>query len=89
MLKTYNSDKQFLSIIRQENYSVCNEPDGRYLYQFTSENCPKSVKPDEVFASNLMSFLRNKGIDKNLQAIGGDTTYGNSRNTGWEDGTMH
>src|SRR6218665_617194 len=67
-------------------YSVCSEPGGRYLYCFTPEKCPKSVKPAEVIANNLVSFMKNKGIDKTLQAIGDDST---NVNTGWEGGTMH
>ena len=56
MLKTDNSDKKFLSIIRQEHHSVCSEPDGRDLYHFTPEKYPKSVKPTEVIAkqSNVL-----------------------------------
>ena len=30
---------------RQEHYSVCIEPDGRHLYRFTPDKCPKYVKP--------------------------------------------
>src|SRR6218665_1680999 len=67
-------------------YSVCSEPGGRYLYCFTPEKCPKSVKPAEVIANNLVSFMKNKGIDKTLQAIGGEST---NVNTGWKGGTMH
>ena len=86
MLKAGNSYKKFLSIIRQENHSVCSDPDGRYLYHFTPDKCPKSVKPAEVIANNLVSFMKYKGIDKTLQAIGGDST---NVITGWEGGTMH
>jgi len=71
---------------RQEHYSVCNEPEGRYLYRFTSEKFPKSFKPAEVIANSLVSFMKNKGIDKTLQAIGSNST---NVNTGWEVGTMH
>jgi len=57
MLKADNSDKQIPSIIRQEHYSVCREPGGRYLYYFTPEKCPKSVKPAKVIANNLVSVF--------------------------------
>src|SRR6218665_4148245 len=85
MLKSDNSDKQFP---RQEHYSVCtcSEPCGRYLYHCPPEKCPKSVKPAEVIANNLVPFMKYKGIDKTFQAIGGDST---NLNTGWEGGTMH
>ena len=89
MLKLNNSDKQFPSIIRQEHYSVCrptcSKPDGRYLYHFTPEKCPKSVKPAEIIANNLVSFMKYKGIDKTLQIIKGDST---NVNMNWEGSTM-
>lgn len=86
LLKAENSNQQFPSVITEQHYSICTEPGGRYLYHFTPEKGSKSEKPAEVIARNLVDFMKKKGIDKSLQAIGGDST---NVNTGWEGGIMH
>ena len=86
MLKADNSDRQFPSIIKEEHYSVCSEPGGRYLYHFTPKKDSKIKKPAEVIADDLVDFMKKNGIDKSLQAIGGDST---NVNTGREGGVMH
>ena len=86
MLKTDNSDQQFPGIIREQHYSVCSEPGGRYIYHFTPKKGSETQKPAEIIADNLVEFMKSKGIDKSLQAIGGDST---NVNTGWEGGAMH
>ena len=77
---------QFPSVIKEEHYSTCSEPVGRYFYHFTPEKGSKRKKTAEVIAANLVHFMKSKGIDKSLQAIGGDST---NVNTGWEGGAMH
>ena len=86
MMKADDSDRKFPSIIKEEHYSMCSEPGGRYLYHFTPEKGSKRKKTAEVIADNLVDFMKSKGIDKSLQAIGGDST---NVNTGWEGGAMH
>lgn len=86
MLKADNSNQQFPSIIKELHYSVCSEPGGRYLYHFTPVKGIRKEKPAEIIADNLVAFMKKKGIDKSLQAIGGDST---NVNTGWDGGVMH
>lgn len=86
MMKVDISDQQYPGIIKEQHYCVCSEPDGRYLYHFTLEKGSKREKPAEIIADSLVDFMKNKGIDKSLQAIGGDST---NANTGVEGGTMH
>uniref|UniRef100_A0A2D4JZW6 Uncharacterized protein n=1 Tax=Micrurus paraensis TaxID=1970185 RepID=A0A2D4JZW6_9SAUR len=82
MLKTKKSDQQFPSTIK-ELYSLCSEPGGSYVYHFTPEKSSKTGRPAQVIADNLVYFMKKKGIDKSLKAIGGDST------TGCEGGAMH
>ncbi|KAG8137292.1 hypothetical protein E2320_004540 [Naja naja] len=56
VLKANNSDQQFPSTIKQEHYSVYKRL--------------KTGKPAQVIADNLVYFLKKKGIDKSLKAIG-------------------
>jgi hypothetical protein len=51
MLKADISDHQFPSIIKEQHYTVCSEPGGRYLYHFTPEKGSKREKPAEVIAN--------------------------------------
>jgi len=85
MLKD-NSDRRFPSIIKEKHYSICSEPCGRYLHHFTPEKDLIAKKPAEVIADKLVDFMKKKGIDATLQAIGGDST---NVNTGWNGGVMH
>ncbi|KAG8137392.1 hypothetical protein E2320_004635, partial [Naja naja] len=67
MVTANSSDQQFPSTIK-EHYSVCNKG-------------LKPGKPAQVTAGNLVYFMKKKGIDKSLKAIGGDST---NVNTGCE-----
>ena len=86
MLKVDSYDRCFPSIMKKEHYSVCSEPGGRYLCHFSPEKNVNKKKPAEVVADDLVSFMNKMGIDKTLQAIGGDST---NVNTGWTGGIMH
>lgn len=72
--------------MKEEHYTVCSEPGGRYLCHFTLEKDITKRKPAEVIADHLVDFLKKNSIDKSLQAIGGDST---NVNTGWQGGVMH
>jgi hypothetical protein len=86
LLQADNSSHQFPSIVKEEHYTVCSEPGGRYLCHFTPEKDLTKRKPAEVIANHLVDFLKKNSIDRSLQAIGGDST---NVNTGWEGGVMH
>lgn len=72
--------------MKEEHYTVCSEPGGRYLCHFTPKNDLTKRKPAETIANHLVDFLKKNSNDKSLQAIGGDLTNGN---TGWEGEVMH
>ena len=78
MLKVDSYDRCFPSIMKKEHYSVCSEPGGRYLCHFTPQKDLNKKKPVEVVADNLVNFMNMMGIDKTLQAIGGDYTNANT-----------
>ena len=86
LLEADNSDQQFPSIVKEQHYSVCSEPGGKYLYHFTPVKGGRREKPAEIIAEELVAFMKKKGIDRSLQAIGGDST---NVNTGWDGGIMH
>ena len=44
----YNSDKQFPEWIKEEHYSVCKEPGGKYLFHFVPE--------EATLEKNIMKF---------------------------------
>src|SRR5678815_5080618 len=81
LLQADSSSHQFPSIVKEEHYTVCSEPGGRYLCHFIPEKDLTKRKPAEVIAEHLLDFLKKNTIDKSLQAIGGDST---NVNTGWE-----
>ena len=78
--------RQFPSQLKEEHYSICSEPGGRYLHHFTPNKSKPNQKPAEAIADAILEFLMKKGIDKTLMAIGGDST---NVNTGKEGGVMH
>ena len=86
MLQAEDSDRQFPSMVKEEHYAVCSEPGGQYLFHFTPESASKTKKHAEIIADNIMEFMCERGIDKSIMAIGGDST---NVNTGWEGGAMH
>ena len=85
MFKVDDSDQQYPGVIREEHYSVCMEPGGHYLFHFTPDEASKNVKAAEVIANHLITWMKEKGVDISLQAIGGDST---NVNTGWSGGAM-
>ena len=85
MINAKKSDRQFPSMIKEEHYTVCREPGGNYVCHFTPPTT-KTKKHAEVVADNLVKFLKEKGSDKTLQAIGGNLT---TVNTEWKSGCMH
>lgn len=84
LLQSDNSNHQFPSIVKEEHYTVCSEPGGRYLCYFTPEKDLTKRKLAEVIANHLVDFLKKNSIDKCLLAI--DST---NINTNWEKGVIH
>ena len=78
--------RQFPSQVKEEHYSICAEPGGRYLHHFTPTKAQNNKKPAEVIADCIVEFLNQKGIGRSLKAIGGDST---NVNTGRDGGIMH
>ena len=86
MLVCDDSDRQFPGLIKEEHYSVCQEPGGKYLFHFVPDKATAEKKHAEVIAEKIVNWLVEKRLDKTLLAIGGDST---NVNTGSQGGAMH
>lgn len=51
-------------IVKEEHYTVCMEPGGRYLGHFNPQKASKEKPYAEVVAANLIEWLQEKGADK-------------------------
>ena len=78
------SDAHYPGIMNEEHYSVC-ESNGNFLFHFTPDTPTKDMPHAKVLATNIYEWLKVRGFDKTIQAIGGDST---SVNTGWKGGAM-
>ena len=85
MIELDGSNTKFSVTVKEEHYSVCMEPGGKYLFHFTPEKAAKSLKHAEIIANNIVEWLTERGIGKSLKAVGGDST---NVNTGWEGGVI-
>ena len=85
MMEAEGSDKYCPAKIREEHYSVASEPGSNYLFHFTPEKSTKEEPHAEQIATVLFAWLRERGFDKTLRAIGGDST---NVNTGVKAGVM-
>ncbi len=56
------------------------------MWHFVPEEVTKERKHAEVIADHLVNWLKERGVEESLQAIGGDST---NVNTGAEGGAMH
>lgn len=83
-VKVGDADKLFPAMVKEEHYTCCSEPGGKYLWHFTPEK-DDIKKPAEIVADNIVNWLRERNVDQALQAIGGDST---NMNTGWQGGVM-
>ena len=86
MLRAEENNKMYPGIVKEEHYTVCKEPGGRYLWHFHPARSTETKTHAEIIADNLVDWLKERGADKTLQAIGGDSC---NVNTGWEGGAMH
>ena len=85
MLEMEGLSRMFPGVIKEEHYSVCSEPGGRYLWHFIPEEASENKKHAEIIADHLIEWLKERNIEDHLQAVGGDST---NVNTGWEGGVM-
>jgi len=72
--------------VKEEHYTVCSEPGGKYLWHFVPHNEDSERKHAEVIADKLVEGLKERNSEKTLKAIEGDSC---NVNTGWEGGVMH
>ncbi|XP_076035029.1 uncharacterized protein LOC143021446 [Oratosquilla oratoria] len=84
-MKVGDSAKLFPAMVKEEHYTCCSEPGGKYLWHFTPEK-DDIKKPAEIVADNIVNCLKERNIDQTLKAIGGDST---NTNTGWQGGGGH
>ena len=78
------SDAQYPGVIKEEHYSVCDSK-GHFLFHFTPDESTKDMPHSKILATRIYEWLKVRGFDKTIQAIGGDST---SVNTGWKGGAM-
>jgi len=77
MFEIAGSSKMFPGMVKEEHYSVCSEPGGKYLWHFVPMKDTGSKKPAEVIADNIVEWLKERNIDDKLLAVGGDSTNTN------------
>ena len=85
MMEAEGSVQSFPAKIKEEHYSVVSEPGSNYLFHFTPEKASKEEPHAEKIAKVLFAWLKERGFDKTLWAIGGDST---NVNTGVKAGVM-
>jgi len=85
MLEIDGSSKMFPGMVKEEHYTVCSEPGGKYLWHFVPMKDTGSTKPAEVIANHIVNWLKERNIDDNLQAVQCDST---NTNTGRQGGVM-
>lgn len=73
-------------IIKESHMAVTEEPKGRYLTHYTPQLKNTTEKPAKQSAIVLFHWLKDRGIDRNLELIGSDTTNDMS---GWKGGMLH
>ena len=61
------------------------QPGGKFLFHFTPKKSSEEEKHADIVANNLIEWMFQHGVDKSIQALGGDSTNGN---IGWEGGVI-
>ncbi|XP_065671449.1 uncharacterized protein LOC136089407 [Hydra vulgaris] len=79
------SSRFFPGSIKEEHYTTCMEPGGGFLFHFTPQKSSEEKKHAEIVADHLVEWMIQHGVDKTIQALGGDST---NVNTGWEGGVI-
>ena len=67
--------------VKQKNMCVTCEPDGCYLFHYTSEPATRRSKAARQAAVGLHEWMAQHGVDETMLVIGGDS---NNSNTGWK-----
>ncbi|XP_065676999.1 uncharacterized protein LOC105844224 [Hydra vulgaris] len=81
-----NDGKSYPREIKEDHYSVCSEPGGKYLFHFVNNSEEREARtPAEHIAEQLYDWIIAHGIENQLIAIGGDST---NLNTGWKGGII-
>ena len=86
MLEAEKTDRLYPGAIKEEHYSVCMMPGGKFLFHFTPEKASKEKKHAEIIGDHIVDWMVPRSVDKYLGALGGDST---NVNTGWEGGAIH
>jgi len=84
MFEAEDNDSKYPGVMKDEHYSVCNS-DGKFLFHLTPEAATKNRKHAKIIVETIFNWLKERGFDKTIKAIGGDST---SVNTGWRGGAM-
>ena len=85
LLEIEGNKQKFPGMIKEEHYTVCSEPGGKYLFHFTPEEASKQRKHAEIIANHLVAWLEERQLTEKLLAIGADST---NVNTGWQGGVI-
>ncbi|MCP4393105.1 MAG: hypothetical protein GY804_02390 [Alphaproteobacteria bacterium] len=70
---------------KEEHYSLCSEPESKFLTHLTVDPDEKTVKPADHIATLIYDWVEDHNISESLIAIGDDSTH---VNTGWEGGAI-
>ena len=70
---------------KEEHYSLCSEPESKFLTHLTVDPDEKTVKPADHIATLIYDWVEDHDISESLIAIGADST---NVNTGWEGGAI-
>nr|XP_047140650.1 uncharacterized protein LOC124815868 [Hydra vulgaris] len=84
-LEVEGSSNFFHGSIKEEHYTTCMEPGGKFLFHSTPKKSTEEGKHPEIVANHLVEWMIRHGVDKSIQALGGDST---NVNTGWEGGVI-
>ena len=72
MMEAEGSEQVFPAKKKAEHYIVISEPGMNYLFQFVPEKATKEESHTENIAKAMFGWLRERGLDKSLMAVGGD-----------------
>ena len=76
------SMKSYPATKKEEQYTICSESGGKYLFHIALNKTTDGKKWAEIIADNIHKLLFERGIDQTLLAIGCDSTNVNTGSLG-------
>ena len=62
-IEVKGSSRFFPGSIKEEHYTVCMEPGGKFLFHFTPQKLSEEEKYAEIVANNLIEWMFQHGVD--------------------------